>query len=690
MFQIACDTGGTFTDMICVDTDKGVMEVVKTPSTPKDPSISFFNGLEKMAKQLGLEFKEFLNQTERIIYGTTVATNTILTRTGANTGLITTEGFRDVLIQNRANKPGNRFDPTNPPPPEQWMVAPRYLTVEADERVKYDGRVHKPLDEESVTKCIRTLKERGAESIAVCYLFSFLYPEHELKTREIIQREWPNIGVSLSYEILPEIREYNRMSTTVLNAYIQPRVADYLVRLMKKVRDLGYKEPLLVAVCSGGVARAEVVARHCITIINSGPAAAPTSGNFYGHLHGWKNLITIDMGGTSFDVAAITEGKIGITRESVISDLVYCIPSVDVYTIGAGGGSIAHLDAAGVLRVGPASAGADPGPACYKISGKEPTVTDADVVLGYLNPDYFLGGEIKIYPELAYNAIKEKIADPLGMSVAQAAASIYHVINTNMADAIRMITVRRGEDPRRFVVVTAGGAGPVHAIRLAQEMEISTIFIPRESSVFCPLGMISTDLRHDFTRTYLRRTEKADPEEMTKLYQEMETEASKLLEEEGIKTENRVFHRSVDMHYVGQVHELEAEVPNGVLKKEDFQSIANNFHNRHETLYSYKEPESPTEIQSLRLTAFGKLARPSIKKIEKAKTASSVAIKSKRKVFWSEYGDYVDTTIYDYLKLLYGHRIEGPCIIEQKNTTIVVPPKTKVELDEYGNYIIKL
>jgi N-methylhydantoinase A len=367
---------------------------------------------------------------------------------------------------------------------------------------------------------------------------------------------------------------------------------------------------------------------------------------------------------------------------------MYCIPSVDVYVIGAGGGSIARIDAAHVLRVGPQSAGADPGPACYNKGGEWPTVTDADLVLGYLNPDYFLGGEIKLHPELARKAIKEKIADPLKIDVIEAAVAIDHIVNSNMADGIRMVTVRRGEDPRRYNLVTAGGAGPVHAVRLAQEMEISKILIPKQSSVFCPMGMLSTDLRHDFTRTYMSQTEKANPDTVNRLYQEMEAEGNELLAEEGIAMKDREFYRSAEVRYVGQIHEVEAEVPKGTLTLMSLQDMENAFHERHETLYSYKEVGSPTAIQSLRLVAIGKLVRLSVVKEERAKEDCSKAIKARRKVYFAEYGEYIETPIYDDLRLAYGNTIEGPGIVEQATTTVVVPPKNKLEVDEYGNYII--
>ena len=690
MFQIACDTGGTFNDIVCIDIDDGVPIIIKTPSTPKDPSLAFLEGLGKLSQKLEMSLEQLLKQTGRIIYGTTVATNTILTRTGAITGIITTEGFRDVLIQNREHKPRNRFDPSDPPPPEQWMIAPRYLTGEVEERVKYDGSVYKPLVEESVTNAVRMLKERGAESVAVCYLFSFVNQQHEYRTREIINQEWPEASVSLSCEILPEIREFNRISTTVLNAYIQPRVYDYLLLLEKRLRESGYEQPLLIAICNGGVARADKVAGNAILSINSGPSAGPTSGQFYGGMHGWNNVITVDMGGTSFDVATITEGKIRISRESEIADLVYCIPSVDVYTIGAGGGSIAWHDIAGVLRVGPQSAGADPGPACYGKGGEEPTVTDADLVLGYLNPDYFLGGEMKLYPDLAEKAIKEKLADPLSMSVTEAAAAINRIVNSKMADGIRMVTVRRGEDPRQYVLATAGGAGPNHAVRLAQEIQISRVMIPRQSSVFCSIGMLSTDLRHDFTRTYMSRTEDADPDAINRLYEEMEEEAHRMLGEEGVEERDREFHRSAEVRYQGQIHEVEADVPGGPLSRDSLKAMEDAFHDKHETLYSYKEEDSPTEIQSLRMVAFGKLRRPSPVRQESATDDVSTALKTNRKVYFEEHGDYIETPVYDELGLKYGHTIEGPAIIEPATTTLLLPPKTKLEVDEFGNYIVTI
>ena len=474
-----------------------------------------------------------------------------------------------------------------------------------------------------------------------------------------------------------------------LNCYVGPVISAYIKKLDRRLKDIGYRQQLLITQSNGGIMSPEVAIAQAGRTLLSGPACAPAAGIFYGDMFDRANLITIDMGGTSFDVCLIKQRAPWMATERDVAGFYRLrLPSIDVHTIGAGGGSIAWLDSKGALHIGPQSAGADPGPVCYMRGGEEPTVTDADLLLGYLNPDYFLGGEIKLYPELSRKAIEEKIAKPRGMDVIEAARSIYAIVNANMATAISVVSVQRGEDPREYTMVAAGGAGPVRAVRLAQELKIPHIIVPRISSVFCALGSVISDLRHDFVRTVTTTTAAIDFDRINELYQEMEMEANKMLDIEGIVEGDRSFNRTMDMRYIGQFHEVEVTVPSGTLTAEHIPGIVEHFHERHETLYAYRDVV-PTEIINLRLTAFGRVTKPFLREWVYGEKDASRYIKSKREVYFEETGLTL-TPIYDGDQMEYGNFIEGPAIVEQKTTTIVVPPGCSLELGKYGDYLIEV
>ena len=683
-YVVGIDVGGTFTDLVCID-ESGVTHVVKLPSTPANPGISIINSLKKLADRLKFNFAEFLPNVVRICHGTTVSTNAILTMSGAKVGIITTKGFRDI-IEIRTGIRENRYDYAVPMPE---ALAPRHLRIGVDERIKWNGEVQTPLNEQQVREAVKYFKNNGIETIAICFLWSFKNPAHERRAAEICREEYPEAYISLSSNVLPEMREYRRFSTTAINAYVGPALSKYVRYLIKELRNAGYTEELLITQSSAGVMSPEIASEQAMRTVLSGPACAPASAVYIGGLYGFKNLITTDMGGTSFDVTLIKDAKPWMTDETDVAGLYRIrLPMVDVWTIGAGGGSIAWLGTGKALHVGPRSSGAVPGPACYMKGGTEPTSTDADLVLGYLNPDNYLGGEFQISLELAQKAIKDKIADPLGIDVIEAARSIVRILNSGMVDAISAVSVRRGEDPRRYVMVAAGGAGPVHAAALAKYLRIHTILVPKLSSVFCALGGLISDLRHDFVRTVTFRTGTVDLNELNNIYQDMEREAHEILEREKIAVEDRYFRRTMDMRYRGQFHEVEVDAPGGSIGQKELDDVINGFHQKHESLYAYRDIVE-TEIMNLRLTGFGKVPKQSLKEMSYEGKDASKHIISKRDVFFEETEGFVSTPIYNGDAMGYGNLLEGPAVVEQKTTTILIPPGYTLEVGKYGDYIMQ-
>jgi len=683
--MVGVDVGGTFTDLVFIDQQGGV-GVVKVPSTPADPSLAVMNALERAGGTLGQALKEFLAEVVRICHGTTVSTNTVLTLTGARVGMLVTRGFRDVLTI-RMGVRENRYDYSVPQP---QPLARRYLTAGIEERVKWNGEIDTPLNVPEVRRAVSRFKEQGVEAVAICFLWSNQNPIHEKHAAEICKEEFPEAYLSVSSEILPEMREYRRWSTAVLNAYVGPALSRYVGHLETSLRNAGFEQELLITQSNGGVISPAIACEEAARTILSGPACGPAAAGFIGKLYGLDNLMIIDMGGTSFDVSLIKEGKPWMTRERNVAGVYLLrLPMVDIHTIGAGGGSIAWLDTKGALHVGPQSAGSAPGPACYGKGGNEPTVTDADLALGYLNPDYFLGGEIKLQPELAIRSLKDKIADPLGMQVVEAARSIHSIVNANMTDGMSVVSVQRGEDPREYIMIAAGGAGPVHAPRLARALSIRQILVPRMSSVFCALGGVISDLRHDYVRTVAVRTAEADLHKIEGLYREMEDEAHRTLEREGISRSERSFVRSMDMRYIGQFHEVEVELADVAITGEEVPKIVDRFHQRHETLYAYRDVVG-TEIINLGLTAFGKVPAPSFKEQSFAGKDASRCLKGKRDVFFEEAGGFISTSIYDGDAVAHGNTLEGPAVVEQKVTTIVLPPGYSLEVTRHGDYLMNV
>ena len=691
-FRISVDSGGTFTDGILID-GKGEVLSAKAHTTPQDLTVGTINCLSKLAALAGMPLERLLSQAGSIVHGTTLATNIVATRTGAKLGFITTKGYRDRMTFLQVAKGEMRGDLKESqsemfdfrmeyPKP----LTPRHLMTEVEERLDYTGRVLTPLNEQDVRRAVEYLKKQGVQAIAVGLLFSYIDPRHERRIGEIIKDEYPEAYVSLSSTVLPVWGEVGRWSTTMFSAYVAPKVIDYVSRINRLLGDKGFKGELVFMQSNGGVATTEVVCENPATLLVSGPAAGPSMSLAVAGDGNAPNIVSMDMGGTSFDVGVVADGQINVIQRKIIDGQKYCLPSVDVSVIGAGGGSIAWIDPSGRLQVGPQSAGASPGPACYGTGGQEATVTDADVVLGYIDPDYFLGGETKLHKDLSAKAIREKIADPLGLTEAKAAAAIYDVINAKMAGMIDLVFHRRGYDPREFVLCAAGGASPVHCARIMQELRIKHLMVPKVAPVYCAFGMMYADLKHNYTRSFLCETAKVSLEQLNAIFGEMEREAAATLRREGIAKKEILIAKSMDMRYYGQVREQTAAMPDGAVTAAALQATVERFHERHRKVIGYSDSKYPTEIVRLHLAGIAKVTPPELKTIARGGADASKAVKGQRKAFFGEFDGFVEAKIYEGDRLLTDNVVEGPCIIEERMTTLVVPPGLKLRVDAYGNY----
>ncbi|MGB3863677.1 MAG: hydantoinase/oxoprolinase family protein [Candidatus Aminicenantaceae bacterium] len=686
-YRIGIDVGGTFTDFL-LTSEEGSSEIFKVLSTPEDPSVGLMSGLSEMATAKDTSLQQFIRSVTTIVHGTTVTTNAVLTRRGAKTALLTTKGLRDALEMRRGIREeqyNNRYTNVEP-------LVPRYLRYPIEERLDYKGDVLTEIKESDVLDAVRLFEKEDVEAVAICFMNSFANGSHETVAAKVIKEKMPTAYLTVSSEFLPSIRFYDRISTTVLNSYVGPILRSYLTSLIQKLKDTGFDGVLLIMQSNGGVVSPESAIESAAVTLLSGPAAGPIAGIEYTSIQGYDDCITIDMGGTSFDAALIKDKTPLVTTEGEINRLRIALPMLGIYTIGAGGGSIGWVDEGGLLRMGPQSAGSNPGPACYDLGGDLPTCTDADLVLGYLDKDFFAGGRMLLNYDRAVKVIKDKIADPLGMDVTQAAAGMYRVINVNMASGVREVSVKRGHDPREFPLVVAGGAGPVHACMIAQELEIPVMIIPKESSIFCAAGMLMSDLKHDFVRTYSTPIHGMDIEKFKTMFHDMEKEATALLKSEHIP-ESAIQHiYSLDMRYIKQYHEVNVEIGKEILEKGDLASIVRSFHPEHNRLFGYslEEEKTPIELINLRLLSVGRTVKPRFKQEEYDKKDPENALKKRRKVFLPLEEQYVDIPVYDGHKLRYGNKVEGPALIEQVNTTTFVTPEYNVLCDRYSSYTMYL
>ena len=685
-YRISVDSGGTFTDGVLID-EGGDAVMRKAHTTPHDPALGTLECLRKLAAARDLSLSDLLGRTQSIVLGTTMATNVVATLSGPRLGTIATQGYRLRMAFPQVAKaewregPADMYDfRVDPPEP----LTPYYLMTEVAERIDFRGKVVRPLDEDDARRATRYLADQGVETVAVMLLHSHVNPSHERRIGEIIAKEFPRLQVTLSSSVLPVGGETERWSTAMFSAYVAPVVRAFVARIGGQLAENGFRGQLSFMQSNGGIATPEIVAENPAVLLLSGPAAGPSLGRALGLAHDYPNVLSVDMGGTSFDIGVIHDGVVDTVKQQIIYGKKYALPSVDVTAIGAGGGSIAHVDAAGRLHVGPKSAGARPGPACYGQGGTRPTVTDANVVLGYIDPDYFLGGETKLRKDLAEQAIRDHVATPLGLTVPAAAAAVYEIINSNMASGTDVAFAKRGYDPRDFALCAAGGAAAVHAVRIMEELGIGKLIVPKVAPIYCAYGMLFCDLKHDYQRSYYSETTKADLAAMTTLFDEMERAARETLRREGAVESGIRIQRSLDMRYYGQFRDRNAPMAPGPVTSQSLEAALQAFHRIHAQSVGYGDEKYPTEIVRLHLSGMAATSSPRLKAIGAARDPAS-ARKSMRPAYFGS--GFLETPVYDGERLRSGASVAGPAIIEERFTTFVVPPGVRTTVDAHGNLV---
>jgi N-methylhydantoinase A len=683
--KVGIDVGGTFTDFL-VTGEGAAPRVYKVPTTPADPSIGLIAGLEEIAAGLGMKITELARSIETIVHGTTVTTNAVLTGNGAKTGLLTTQGVRDALEMRRGIREeqyNNRY--TNVAP-----LAPRYLRIPVRGRLNYRGDELTPLNLDDVRSAVRLFKEERVEAAAICFMNSFANAQHEQEAAKIIREQLPDTFLTVSADFLPSIRFYDRVSSTVLNSYVGPKFSSYVDQLRARLREIKFGGVLLIMQSNGGVMSPELARESPARTLLSGPAAGPEAGLGYARMHGHDSCITIDMGGTSFDAALVLNGVPSVVTEGEINRYRVALPMLNIVTIGAGGGSIGWIDEGGLLRMGPQSAGADPGPVCYDKGGSRPTCTDADLVLGYLDPDFFAGGRIKLNRKAAATAIEERIAKHMGLTIDAAAAGMCRVINTNMAQGVREISVKRGYDPRECPLVAAGGAGPLHACMICRELDIPLFIVPHESSIFCAAGMLVSDLRHDFVSSFVAVFDRIDWKELHADVTRMVNEGARLLAQENIPERRRRFSLNLDCRYVKQYHEVSFPVPMETVRDADAHTVAAAFHAEHQRMYGYslEREGTPIELINVRVRATGLTEKPAHAEEPYSGPDASSTIKGERPIYELEEQASRFVSVYDGHKTRYGHRMAGPAVIEQVNTTLLLTAGYDCICDPYGSFVV--
>ncbi len=683
MRRVCIDVGGTFTDCLVLE-EGDSPRAFKAPTTPNDPTSGFLEALGKAAAFYKETVNDFIHSISLIVHGTTLATNKLLTGQGAATGMLTTENFPDTIeIRRGQREPGmsiyNWFVPRYQP------LVPRHLRLEVAERVRYTGDVITPLDRNAVRQAAIKLRDKGVESVAVCFLHSYINPQHELEAVRICEEVLGQGNVTASHKILPVWREFERFSTTVVSAYVGPVVAKYLNDLERRLAQAGFSGSLLMMLSNGLTQPIEDCVDRAVSLLSSGPAAAPSAALRLTSEMGCGDLLSIDMGGTSLDICLIRGGEIPTTTDGWVGGHRVAIKMVDVESIGAGGGSIAWIDSLGLLRVGPQSAGADPGPACYG-KGSDAAVTDADLVLGYVHADYFLGGEIALDAQ-ASRAALQKIGNKLGMDVETAAQAIFTTINSYMADQILELCTKRGQDVRELTLVGGGGAGPIHAHFIAEQLGISTVVVPPVAALYSAFGMFTMDLGRDFARSYVARSDTIDLKAVEDIYRHLEQEGQESVTKLAKPGSGAAFTRTAEMRYAGQYHEVEVALPPGIIDRSLIDEAVARFHKRHEALYTFAMPWRETEFLTFRLRATVPRAQFKLRKIAAGGADASAAIKRQRRCMWG--GRLLDTPVYAGERLQSVNRIAGPAIIEEQTTTVAIPQKFVCEVDSDRNFILR-
>ncbi|AMM41850.1 5-oxoprolinase [Candidatus Desulfofervidus auxilii] len=680
-FKIGIDVGGTFTDLVAFDEKAGEIFFLKVPSTPFDPSKGVIDALKDLMKKREPEVSLF-------VHASTIGTNLFLGQLGLKIpkgAVITTEGFKDILEIGRQKRP----ELYNPFFERPRPLIERHLRFGIKERINFKGEVLKPIDEQEIKSVAQKIKQEKVETIAIVFLHAYINPEHEKKAKEILKQQLPGMVIMTSSEIDPEYREYERMSTTVINSLLVPVVSTYLRKIKNRLKELKVKAPLYIMQSNGGLATFEVASQIPVATIESGPATGVIASAYWSKMLGIENILSFDMGGTTAKAGVVVKGIPQMINEYEVGGNVHSgrilkgsgypirYPFIDLAEVSGGGGTIAWIDHGNALRVGPLSAGADPGPACYGKGGENPTVTDANLILGRLNPVGISGGKIKVFSELAEKSIRKKIAEPLGISIVQAAYGIIEIVNTHMIRALRLVSVERGYDPRDFVILAFGGAGPMHAAFLAEGLGVKNIVIPPNPGVFSALGLMLADFRHDFVRNIMKPASEINTELLEKIFGEIEKKAKKILQKEGFSPNHIVMERNLELRYLGQSYELIVPF------HKNFKVILQLFHQKYQKMYSYSMPDEPVEVVNIHLIAYGLIRKPKFRKIPFT-SSSSDALIDKKMVFFKG-NAWIETPIYSRDALLPGHKINGPAIIEQSDATTVIPPGWNAVVDEFLN-----
>jgi len=690
-YRVGVDIGGTFTDLILVETASGAITVGKSLTTPIDPSEAVQTVLSDALTRAGVQATE----VENIIHGTTLVTNSLIERKGSKTALLTTKGFRDAVEIGREH----RYDLYDLFLEMPRPLVPRYLRLEVDERVLATGEVVKAPDLEDLEPLVRELQEKGIEAIAVCLLHSYANPSHERQVADLIAKTAPGIRVSISSDVVPEIREYERTSTTCANVYVQARVSQYLRELEERLRTLGFGGQLFVMLSSGGIGTIETATRFPIRLLESGPAAGALATAYFGSKIGAENLMSFDMGGTTAKLCVVEKGEPLTASDFEVdrryrfkkgSGLPIKTPVIEMIEIGAGGGSIARIDALGLLKVGPDSAGAEPGPVCYGRGGTEPTVTDADLILGYLDPAFFLGVYFLLDLSATENAIKTRIAEPLGISVPEAAWGIHQVVNESMANAARVHAIERGKDPRSFPVFAFGGAGPVHAYRVAEILHAPAMISPYAAGVTSTVGFLSAPLAFDFVRTSYGRLDELDWATVNGIFGEMEASGRQILLDSGVAEADITYQRSGDVRYIGQGYEVRVPLPAGTLGAESRGILVEAFETVYKQLYHRVGPNLGLEVMSWRLVVSGPKPDLQLRAEGPESGTADEALKGTRQVYHPEWREYRETPVYDRYKLAPGATFVGPAIVEERESTVVIGPGGRCSIDSLRNLRVDL
>lgn len=676
-YMIGVDVGGTFTDFSVFNLETGELFHYKDSSTPGDPSRAIVKGVKDV-----LEIKKA--QAQDVVYlahGTTVGTNALIEKKGARVGLITTEGFKDLMEIGNQKRPSLYDLQAQKPVP----LIPSGCNIGVRERIRYDGSVYTPLDEENVRQAVRQLKQYGVQAIAVCTLFSFINPAHENRIKEIIAEEYPEVYTTISSELAPEFREYSRMSTTVLNSYLGPVMKKYVNNFQTSVREMGIQAEPYITQSNGSIISIKETIDCPIKCAVSGPSAGVVAASFIGRQCNADKIITFDMGGTSADISLIENFTPQVSNEREVEGYPARIPMINIITIGAGGGSIAQIDEGGALKVGPKSAGAVPGPACYGRGGTQPVVTDANIVLGKLNQKRILGGRMEVYLDLAHEALDRCICEKSGLSRAQAANGIITVVNSNMVRAVRSVSVEKGYDVREFSLMAFGGAGPLHACEVAKELGIRQVIIPPHPGTLCSLGLLLADTKFDMSRTLILEGKVENLPKFNEQFADMIHQGSEALDREGVTKERRCFEFAVDMRYQRQNFEISIPVPTGEMTEQDLRRAIADFHAEHKRSYGYCNEQAPVQFVSYRASAIGIIDKPEMTEQPLCPAAPAPMPLETRSVLFQGESEYRPTPVYRRESFIPGQSIAGPCICEQMDTTLVVPKNWTIHVDGFGN-----